>query len=135
MATTLGGVHLGLHAVDHPVHQAGVAVDEPRLEVRDGVPADRVLGPDELHAEEPRRPAQQGVEPSRRDAGRDRAPDELAARVDAVERGGRAEVDEISGAPYSAIAATALTIRSAPTSRGWSTASAIGVLTPGRRTD
>src|SRR5216684_3387531 len=83
--------HLASHALDQPVHEPGPAVDHPGLDVGHGVPADRVLRPDQLHAEESRRARDQRL---RRgvDAGRDRAADELAARVHAVEAGGGAEV-------------------------------------------
>src|SRR5512137_1887379 len=83
--------HLPPHALDQPVDEPGPAVDHPGLDVGHGVPADGVLRPHQLDAEEPRGARDQRL---RRgvDTGRDRAADELATSVHAVEAGGGAEV-------------------------------------------
>src|SRR5260370_1296406 len=84
-------LHLPPHPLDEPVHEPGPAVDHAGLDVGHGMPPDGVLRAHQLDAEESRRARDQRL---RRgiDAGRDRAPDELAARVHAVEPRGGAEV-------------------------------------------
>ena len=65
------------------------------------------------------------------DAGRDDTADVLPARGHRVERRRRTEVDDDRGPPYSSTAATALMMRSAPTSLGLSVRIGTPVFTPG----
>src|SRR5437879_10134104 len=104
-----GPAYLAPHSLDEPIDQAGVPVDRAGLEVRRGVAADRLLRACQLDPGEAGGPVHERVH-RRRDARGDGAPDELAARVHAVERGRRAESITISGGgPYFTVAANAST--------------------------
>src|SRR5712691_5267513 len=84
--------HLRPHPLDEPVDESGESVDRARLDIGRRVAADRLLGSDELDPVEAGRAVHERVD-RRSEAGRDRAADELAPRVHAVERRGGAEVD------------------------------------------
>ena len=70
----------------------------PRLQRLDRALADHGAGLGQLDLEQPGGPGGQRVERDL-DAGRERAAEELAARADDVEVGGRAEVDDDAGPP------------------------------------
>ena len=110
---------LGAHAPHDAVDLAGEAVDDAALERMDRVrPITRRRG-DELDAREPCCAVEERLHRDR-DAGREHAADVLAARRDGVEVRRRAEVDDDARPAARASAATALTMRSGPTSRGLS---------------
>src|SRR5438309_373649 len=90
--------HLRAHPVDQAVHEPGEAVDRARLDIGRRVSADRFLGPDELDPVEAGRAVHERVD-RRPQAGRDRAADELALRVHAVEGRRGAEIDDDDGRP------------------------------------
>src|SRR6266446_6105966 len=85
--------HLRPHPVDEPVHEAGEAVDRAGLDVGRRVTTDGLLGPDELDPVEAGRTVHERID-RRPETGCDRATDELAPRVHAVERRRGAEVDD-----------------------------------------
>ena len=112
-------------AIDHAVDEAGKAEHQPGLNRLDGVLADDITWQRELNA------AQLGSSASQSflrklDTRRDGATDVAVGIVDDVEDR-RSSV----GPPYSSAAASALTMRSAPTSRGLSVWMGTPVLTPG----
>ena len=131
------GDELGGDPGDQPVDQPGEPEHQPRLQRGDGVLPDRVRRHGELHRSQLRRPRREGLEADL-DARRQRTAEELPVGADRVDVCGRAEVDDDDGRPRpsldrpnSSCAASAVTTRSAPTSRGLSTCSGTPVRTPG----
>src|SRR3990172_3838654 len=89
-------VHLGPDALDETVHEAGVAVDQPRLDIGHGVAPDGLFRLHELDAVETCGPREERLR-RQGEPGGDGPPDELAAGVDAVEVRGRPEIHHDEG--------------------------------------
>ena len=136
VAMVLGvGAELGDHAFEDAVDQADVAVVEADLQVVDGVGADDLGGLADVDAGQARGAGEESVGGDA-EAGGDGAAEVFAAGTDDVEGGGGAEVDDDDGDGARLIlkrsmAATQLTMRSAPTSEGLSVRMGRPVRTPG----
>src|SRR5262249_41530158 len=89
-------VELASHALHQAVHEPCIPVDDTGLDVGYRVAADRLFRPHELDRIEPGRLRDQRLG-GNDETGRDGAADELAARIDDVEVGGRAEIHDDEG--------------------------------------
>src|SRR5262245_16436563 len=89
-------LELAAHACHEPVDEAGVPVDDARLDIGGGVAADGVLGAHDLDPRQPGSTRHQCLG-GEHEPGRDGASDELASRVDDIEIGGGAKVHDDEG--------------------------------------
>ena len=125
-----GAAELALHAPHDAVDLAREAVDDAALQRVHRVAADHGRRRDELDAREPRGAVEERLHRDR-DAGREHAADVLAPAETASKFVDVPKSTAMHGPPLRASAATALTMRSGPTSRGLSIRIGMPLRTPG----
>lgn len=121
------------HAGHDAVYLADEAIEDTGLHTFDGVAANDLIRADDFDTRQFRRALYQGICRDA-DARADSTAEVGPFLVDGAEGRRRAEVDDDDRAAEFSYAATALTMRSAPTSRGLSYLMSMPVLTPGPMT-